>query len=173
MSTTLIARSKAWTCSLCACDNGVFLPHERHEEPVASSSRQAPVQERNDAAQLVKEEPLIQNKGLAVTETTEPVQMAQDTSSTPHVSSSDQVDLMMLDPNPAATDPVSRETSATLRTFSASARAAPTPSTGHIHFSVAGAFRTKIQLYERVLMVIDTLSGAICALLVLWVLKHL
>lgn len=44
---------------------------------------------------------------------------------------------------------------------------------GHANFSVAAAFRSKIQTYERIIMTLDALTGVICALLVLWVLKHL
>lgn len=184
MSTALITRSKSWTCSLCGCTNEVFLPYERQEEPVASTSKQIPVQEKNPMVPLAEELPNQQESPVSA-KTVEPMEASQSESPVPSVPSSDhvpvdqsssipgQIDQMMLDPNPATTDPVPREASTTLRTFTADAGTAPAPSTGHIHFSVAGAFQAKVQFYERILMVVDTFSGAICALLVLWVLKHL
>ena len=184
MSTALITRSKSWTCSLCGCTNEDFLPYERQEEPVASTSKQMPVQEMDPMVPLAKEELPAQQESPVSAETVEPTEASQNESPVPPAPTSDhvpanqsssipdQTDQMMPDPNPATTDPVPRETS-TLRTFPTDTGAAPAPSTGHIHFSVAGAFQAKVQFYERVLMVVDAFSGAICALLVLWVLKHL
>lgn len=185
MSTALITRSKSWTCSLCGCTNGVFLPHERHEEPVASTSKQMPDPGADHMVPLAKEEPPSQQESPVTAETVEPMETSRNDpfalsapSSDPapvdrSSSIPDQTDLEMLDPNPATTDPVPREMHDIVPTFPANSGAVPAAPTGHIHFSVAGAFQAKIQFYERVLMVVDTFSGAICALLVLWVLKHL
>lgn len=40
-------------------------------------------------------------------------------------------------------------------------------------FSIVSACQAKIRMYEQALMMLDALSGVICALMVLWVLKHL
>ena len=48
-----------------------------------------------------------------------------------------------------------------------------TPSNNHTQFSIAATFRARVRIYTQLVNVMDAICGAISALLVLWVLKHL
>ncbi|WFC97648.1 E2 ubiquitin-conjugating enzyme [Malassezia yamatoensis] len=48
-----------------------------------------------------------------------------------------------------------------------------TPSNNHTHFSIAATFQARVQVYTKLVMLMDAICGAISALLVIWVLKHI
>ncbi|WFD41733.1 E2 ubiquitin-conjugating enzyme [Malassezia psittaci] len=185
----LAVKSGFWSCSICGCTNQNFMASQPtqntdQDEIFRDSSHQAAThpneQTITDDAQetITSFDPTNLNDSKDEDQADISTQPSIDEireNHTPHgtldepnyTKTHETTDASISDSEP------DRQTSESMQEPSSESVSVATPSNNHTQFSIAATFRARVRIYTQLVMVMDAICGAISALLVLWVLKHL